>query len=93
MKYVRPLYRALSASKFGKSVALDTFLQNADFYHPIARKMVASDLGVSIQTEASTSEEESKARKEKSTPFIFAGVAIMAGVALCALVVLRRRKL
>ena len=27
---------------------MSTFVANADFYHPICRKMVASDLGVDL---------------------------------------------
>jgi len=41
---VRPLYRALYASKMGKQLAVIAFLQNKDFYHPICAKMIASDL-------------------------------------------------
>ena len=44
MKFVRPLYRALFHSKMGKELAVKTFLENKDFYHPIAAKMVAADL-------------------------------------------------
>lgn len=44
MKFVRPLYRALFHSEMGKDIAVSTFLENKDFYHPIAAKMVASDL-------------------------------------------------
>jgi hypothetical protein len=50
MKYVRPLYRALHQSKTtyqsksGKQIALDTFKEFKDMYHPIARKMVENDL-------------------------------------------------
>ena len=49
MKFVRPLYRALFASKNNKQTALKVFLANSDFYHPIARKMVANDLGVILE--------------------------------------------
>ena len=45
-QYVRPLYRALFKSKAGRQAALDTFEEAAGRYHPIARKMVAADLGV-----------------------------------------------
>lgn len=44
MKFIRPLYRALSQSEMGKDVAVSTFLENKDFYHPIAAKMLATDL-------------------------------------------------
>jgi hypothetical protein len=46
MKFVRPLYRSLYRSEFGKEVVVETFLKNKDFYHPIATKMIASDLKV-----------------------------------------------
>ena len=48
MKYVRPLYRRLYRSKIGKDIAIDTFLQHKDIYHPIATKMIAMDLKVAI---------------------------------------------
>jgi leukotriene-A4 hydrolase len=50
MKFVRPLYRALRDSPCAgaKETAISTFVENADFYHPICRKMVASDLGVEL---------------------------------------------
>ena len=50
MKFVRPLYRALAKSPMpgAKDLAVDTFVAHADFYHPICRKMVASDLGVDL---------------------------------------------
>lgn len=47
MKYVRPLYRTLrDSSSQTRALAVTTFLANADFYHPIASKMVANDLAV-----------------------------------------------
>lgn len=46
MKFVRPLYRALYQSPMGKKLAVDTFLDSKDFYHPICAKMIASDLCV-----------------------------------------------
>lgn len=44
MKFVRPLYRALYNSDMGKGIAVTTFVANKDFYHPIAAKMIATDL-------------------------------------------------
>ena len=44
MKFVRPLYRALFQSAMGKELAVSTFIENRDFYHPIAAKMIATDL-------------------------------------------------
>lgn len=47
MKYVRPLYRALSGiSDEGKTLARKTFLEHRSFYHPICDAMVSKDLGV-----------------------------------------------
>eukprot|EP01114_Cavostelium_apophysatum_P016677 TRINITY_DN4794_c0_g1_i1.p1 TRINITY_DN4794_c0_g1~~TRINITY_DN4794_c0_g1_i1.p1 ORF type:complete len:601 (+),score=152.57 TRINITY_DN4794_c0_g1_i1:41-1843(+) len=44
MKFVRPLYRALFKSKFGKDAVVQTFKENRNIYHGIAQKMVAKDL-------------------------------------------------
>ena len=46
MKYVRPMYKGLFRSKMGKQAALDTFVAHRAALHPIAQKMVASDLGL-----------------------------------------------
>lgn len=46
MKYVRPLYRALYASKIGKRKAIETFKSNYGFYHAIAAKMIAIDMSL-----------------------------------------------
>lgn len=51
MKFVRPLYRALYASKMASSIAVEAFLQNQDFYHPICTKMIASDLMIPYNDE------------------------------------------
>lgn len=53
MKYVRPLYRSLYHSKIGKDIAIDTFLQHKDTYHPIAAKMIAIDLKVAMEKTSS----------------------------------------
>ncbi|KDO29468.1 hypothetical protein SPRG_06006 [Saprolegnia parasitica CBS 223.65] len=45
MKFVRPLYRDLYKSAFGAEAARRIFAEWKDNYHPIARKMVAKDLG------------------------------------------------
>lgn len=47
MKFLRPTYRALYRSKMGRQAALDIFREAQAGYHPIARKMVAADLGLS----------------------------------------------
>jgi len=42
MKYVRPLYRDLY--KVNPELAKSTFLEQKDFYHPIASKMIEKDI-------------------------------------------------
>ena len=42
MKYVRPLYRMLQ--KMDARTAAETYSANASSYHPIARKLIESDL-------------------------------------------------
>ncbi|GLC43936.1 hypothetical protein PLESTB_000211500 [Pleodorina starrii] len=46
MKFLRPLYRALHRSRGGRALAEETFAAAGPSYHPIARKMVAADLGL-----------------------------------------------
>eukprot|EP01038_Epipyxis_sp_PR26KG_P008299 gene8299-11230_t len=54
MKFVRPLYRQLRATSFGKQIAIDTFEANKDIYHPIARKMIATDLAKAAEADLSS---------------------------------------
>ena len=77
MKFVRPLYRTLFQSKMGKDLAVSTFLQHKDFYHPIAAKMLAADL------------DESKLEKKKAfgslitylqNPLVIGGVVLAASI-------------
>jgi hypothetical protein len=50
-QYVRPLYRALWRSgPAGQKLALDTFAAVGDKYHPIAKKMVETDLQLRAAT-------------------------------------------
>ena len=46
MKYLRPLYRALSRQPGAREAAVAAFKGNRAAYHPIAAKMVAADLGL-----------------------------------------------
>lgn len=84
MKYVRPLYRTLRDSgSESQALAISTFLANADFYHPIASKMLASDLSVG----------GSKAKRGgKTKKLLVAGalVAVIVGIGM-ALVRSKRR--
>ncbi len=82
MKYCRPLYRALYASKMGKSAAVKAFKENSDFYHAIAAKMIAQDLGLS--------QEKSEAPSTKG--YNFAAIAAVATVIAVVAVVATRKK-
>lgn len=53
MKFVRPLYRDMFKTTFGKEAALKCFEENRSGYHPVAAKMIATDLGMR-STEASS---------------------------------------
>ncbi|KAK0562252.1 Leucyl aminopeptidase yscIV [Tilletia horrida] len=44
MKYVRPLFKAIN--RLDRDLALKTFEEAKDFYHPIARQMLERDLGL-----------------------------------------------
>ena len=44
MKFTRPLYRMLYQSQMGRDVAVATFVEHRNSYHPICAKMVARDL-------------------------------------------------
>ncbi|KLT41494.1 putative leukotriene-A4 hydrolase [Cutaneotrichosporon oleaginosum] len=46
MKFCRPIFRLLNEQDH--VLAIKTFSAHADFYHPIARKMIAKDLGVEV---------------------------------------------
>jgi leukotriene-A4 hydrolase len=69
MKYTRPLYRVMAASSVpdAESTAKRTFRLNVRNYHPICQKMVASDLGLSLEELLSPSagQEEEKKVEEK----------------------------
>jgi len=44
MKYCRPIYKMLFANPASRQLALDTFIANRSFYHPVAAAMIAKDL-------------------------------------------------
>lgn len=52
MKFVRPLYHALHKSAVGSAIARETFVENSEMYHPICRKMLATDLGLDLASGA-----------------------------------------
>ena len=73
MKYVRPLYRTLRDSgEQSRALAIDTFLANQDFYHPIATKMLASDLVMS----------DSKRSPDRLKKLLLLGAAAIAAAAV-----------
>ena len=76
MKFTRPLYRSLY--QFQKNLAIETFLQHQDFYHPICAKMVAGDLQID------------KKKQQKRQLWMAVGVAaVAAGIML---VLTRKRR-
>ena len=101
MKYIRPLYRALFNSCLGKDIAVATFLRNKDFYHPIAAKMIAADLGVSCQKVSEVAGGEKRYGEGNdggnwgiswiSTVFIFGGLFVVSAAARVLLATNRRR--
>ncbi len=44
LKYCRPILRDLAKTTAGRELALRTFEENKEFYHPHGRKMIAQDL-------------------------------------------------
>ncbi|WOO82539.1 Leucine aminopeptidase 2 [Vanrija pseudolonga] len=46
MKFCRPIFRLLNEQ--APELARNTFTEHAAFYHPIARKMIAKDLGIEL---------------------------------------------
>ena len=76
MKYVRPLYRALrDSSSKSKALAISTFIANADFYHPIASKMLANDLSTG-------GSKANRGDKTKKLLLVGAVVAVAVGIGM-----------
>eukprot|EP01035_Chromulina_nebulosa_P021569 gene21569-27927_t len=65
MKFVRPLYRLLRSSDVGSKVAVETFDNFSERYHPIARKMIANDLS-NVQKQ----EDENEALVNSKTNYV-----------------------
>ena len=80
MKFTRPIYKALYKSRMGKALAVSTFLENKDVYHPICSKMVAQDLKVGQGSSSSSI---------ISRPFVMASIAAVVGAVAFAWI--RRR--
>uniref|UniRef100_A0A7S2EUF7 Peptidase M1 leukotriene A4 hydrolase/aminopeptidase C-terminal domain-containing protein n=1 Tax=Ditylum brightwellii TaxID=49249 RepID=A0A7S2EUF7_9STRA len=83
MKYIRPLYRALFATEKGKGIAIQAFLEHKDFYHPIAAKMIAMDLGAAVTA---------RNKGEKNIPYQTLFIGTLAVVSIGAVVLARRKK-
>ena len=87
MKFVRPLFRALHESEMGRDLAVDAFLKNKDFYHPICAKMIASDLKL---TAAKPSNETVQSTSDRSDSY-WKVAAIVGTIAMAASFMLSRR--
>jgi leukotriene-A4 hydrolase len=77
MKFVRPLYKSLYRSDFGKDLAVKTFLNNQDFYHPIATKMIAADLQVDMKWAPIS-------LQSVNHLWLIAGAAVIGGIAVAS---------
>lgn len=80
MKFVRPLYRALHESKMGKDLAVDAFLKNKDFYHPICAKMIASDLQLAASKKSSNEIYHGSPNSYWKLAVIIGAIAATAGI-------------
>jgi leukotriene-A4 hydrolase len=93
MKFVRPLYRALHRSTMGKDLAVETFLDNADFYHPICAKMIAHDLAIAdVRNKATRSTSTGGARQWSLLKVLGLSAAATGAVAALGVLLLRRSK-
>mmetsp|Transcript_2509 Transcript_2509/g.3357 ORF Transcript_2509/g.3357 Transcript_2509/m.3357 type:complete len:674 (+) Transcript_2509:130-2151(+) len=91
MKYIRPLYRALFATEKGREIAIQEFLKHKDFYHPIAAKMLAVDLGATTYAR-NISIEDGKDGALSNIPFQTLFIGTVAIVSIGAFVLARRKK-
>lgn len=81
MKFTRPLYRCLmeTPAEGGRELAIGTFAANKTSYHPICRKMVASDL------EKAMKKPDLKSPLSKKSEGFYAGVGFGIAVAISAM--------
>lgn len=86
MKFVRPLFRALHESEMGRDLAMDAFLKNKDFYHPICAKMIASDLKLTAAVKPANE------TIRNSTDTYWKMAVIVGAIAATATLILSRRK-
>lgn len=96
MKYLRPIYRDLFTHGHEK-LAVETFLSKKDFYHPIAAKMLAVDLMVSMEKENTDTEIEQEDKKNAIKYFHvmssnMISMTMMTLACLAGILALRRRK-
>jgi leukotriene-A4 hydrolase len=87
MKFVRPLYRSLFQSAMGKELAVSTFIENRDFYHPIAAKMIATDLDEGTKTGRGGTELKIFLKK----PLVVGGILALSAAISIALIRGKRR--
>ena len=81
MKFVRPLYRCLmdTPAEGGRELAIGTFAANKESYHPICRKMVASDMEKAIKR--SQEGAPSSSSSSSSSSDFYAGLGFGIGIA------------
>lgn len=91
MKFVRPLYRALFQSAMGNELAVSTFIENRDFYHPIAAKMIATDLGEANKEKGPGRYGGSKLKNLMKKPFFVGGILALSAAVGIALLRGKRR--
>eukprot|EP00592_Proboscia_alata_P015798 CAMPEP_0194394050 /NCGR_PEP_ID=MMETSP0174-20130528/123639_1 /TAXON_ID=216777 /ORGANISM="Proboscia alata, Strain PI-D3" /LENGTH=760 /DNA_ID=CAMNT_0039189805 /DNA_START=47 /DNA_END=2329 /DNA_ORIENTATION=+ len=102
MKYIRPLYQDLFTCGYGV-LAVKTFVSKKDFYHPIAAKMLAVDLKISVEKGnhhvQGEQEEENTQKVDQNTIKVFHDIssnkiliAIVIITGFAGIFALRRRK-
>ena len=69
----------------GKDIAIDTFLQHKDIYHPIAAKMIAIDLKVASKESQSSSSIDAKS-------YVWTDLALLVVIGLMASAFLRSKR-
>ena len=87
MKYVRPIYRDLFQSNLYRNIAVKVFLENCDFYHPIAQKMIASDVSLEDKKEIS----EKRLRGVNVDTLTWRVTALVGAIALVSFILMRKK--
>ena len=91
MKFVRPLYRSLFQSAMGKDLAVSTFIENRDFYHPIAAKMIATDLDEGTKKAKGSGRSGTELKIFLKKPLVVGGILALSAAISFALIRGKRR--